>query len=58
MLGNNHVFCKVCRVDFSVGHGGKNYVNQHARSVKHKHAQEEHINCSFDYSRAGSKGTW
>lgn len=28
------------KVEFSVGHGVKNEVNQHVKSVKHKHAQE------------------
>ena len=36
----------MCKLDFSVGHGGKNDVNQRARSVKHKCAQEDTKNTS------------
>ena len=47
MLGNNHVFCKVCTIGFSVGHvDKKNNVNRHTRFVKHKCTQEATKNIS------------
>ena len=30
-LDNSHAFCKACRIDFNIGHGGKNDVRQHIR---------------------------
>ena len=37
-LDNSHAFCKACRVDFNIGHGGKNDVRQHLKSLKHVRA--------------------
>ena len=31
----NHAFCKLCSVNFTVGHGGKYDLSQHAKSVVH-----------------------
>lgn len=35
-----HAFCKVCRADFSVEHGGKNDISRHANCAKHKNLVE------------------
>lgn len=39
-VSQNHAFCKICRTDFSIGHGGKTDVSQHEKTNKHKRAQE------------------
>ena len=39
-LDNSHAFCKACRIDFNIGHGGKNDVRQHVKSQKHIRAAE------------------
>jgi hypothetical protein len=33
---DNHAFCTYCRVDFSVGAGGRNDINRHTEAKKHK----------------------
>ena len=35
-LGDVHAFCKVCKVDISIGNGGKSDVKQHIGKAKHK----------------------
>ena len=35
-LGDVHAFCKVCKVDISIGSGGKIDVKQHVGKAKHK----------------------
>ena len=35
-LGDVHAFCKVCKVDISIGNGGKSDVKQHVGKAKHK----------------------
>ena len=35
-VGDVHPFCKVCKVDISIGNGGKSDVKQHVGKAKHK----------------------
>ena len=35
-LGDVHAFCKVCKVDISIGNGGKSDVKRHVGKAKHK----------------------
>ncbi|KAF0032222.1 hypothetical protein F2P81_014512 [Scophthalmus maximus] len=37
-----HAFCKVCRIDFNVAHGGKNDISQHIKTQRHHRAEEAH----------------
>lgn len=39
-VDSNHAFCKACRVDFNIGHGGKDDVSQHVKSQRHVPAAE------------------
>ena len=39
-LNNSHAFCKACRDNFNIGHGGRNDVCQHLKSQKHVRAAE------------------
>lgn len=39
-VDQNHAFCKLCCIDFSIGHDEKSDVTQHDTSAKHKGAQE------------------
>jgi len=32
---DEHAFCTVCSVDFSIAHGGRNDITQHAATIKH-----------------------
>ena len=34
--GDDHALCKVCKVDISIGNGGKSDVKQHVGKAKHK----------------------
>lgn len=34
--GESYAFCKVCRCDFKISHGGRNDIVVHEKSVKHK----------------------
>jgi len=41
-MDNAHSFCKVCRSDFNIGHGGKMYVTQHIKSQWHNRNRYVH----------------
>ena len=38
--GDNFAQCAICRSDFSVGHGGENYITKHDATAKHKESVE------------------
>ncbi len=39
-VNNAHTFCKVCRADFNIGHGGENAISQHIISQRYIRAAE------------------
>ena len=38
--GDNFAQCTICRSDFSVGHGGENYITKHNATPKNKESVE------------------
>ncbi len=39
-VNNTHTFCKVCRTDFNIGHGGENAISQYIISQRYMNASE------------------
>ncbi|XDV11958.1 hypothetical protein PO909_000735 [Leuciscus waleckii] len=52
--GPHYAYCKMCRCNFSVGHGGKNDVSQHDKSLKHKRANHT-LGQYLPYGYTGTK---
>ena len=46
--GDNMAFCKLCRTDFSISHGGANDVMRHCKSERHRQIQEGRKNISIN----------
>ena len=38
--GEYHVYCNICYTDFSIGHGGENYIKRHQTLKKHVESVE------------------
>ena len=52
----NHAFCKLCSVNFTVGHGGKYDLSQHAKSVVHLgHENTTKVNYSISSTQAAKR---
>ena len=41
--GDNFAQCSICRSDFSVGHGGENYITKHNATPKNKESVKSQV---------------